>query len=340
MQLTDEIAAGRKEITTFFYLYTLLTICSLIIDCGVVPPGSEAYAYFVAVQCGLASSTCICLMINGFVGFQLYEDGTTLSVWLLRVCSLTMFIISFVVSLLTFKGWAGLSPDSTIGLFVVVYIFSAIFLFVYIVMQIMLVLGTLQERWPMWHIGFGVAAFVIGQILLYAFSETICDNVQHYMDGLFFATLLNLLAVMMVYKVSLQSCAASAMCSTNIMCSSGTPSHKKILNFPWVNGQTTGKSRTRLCTTTPTSAATPSTTTPTSLPAPTTSLTTTAAACTAEATNLDFVVDFVFTSLWGKKARIRTSSFLLFHFQQYEISRIGLSLFCSVQIFLDFFGCI
>ncbi|KAM0722751.1 hypothetical protein Q7P37_002193 [Cladosporium fusiforme] len=193
-------AVGRKEITTFFYLYTLLTICSLIIDCGVVPPGSEAYVYFTAIQCGLASSTCICLMINGFVGFQLYEDGTTLSVWLLRVCSLSMFIISFVIALLTFKGWGGLDPENTIGLFVVVYLFSAIFLFVYIVMQIMLVVGTLQERWPLWHIGFGVGSFVIGQILLYAFSETICTNVQHYMDGLFFATLLNLLAVMMVYK--------------------------------------------------------------------------------------------------------------------------------------------
>jgi hypothetical protein len=198
---TNDDTAGRKEIASFFYLYTLLTICSLVIDCGVVPPGSEAYPYFVAVQCGLASSTCICLMINGFVGFQLYEDGTTLSVWLLRVCSLTMFVISFVIALLTFKSWAGLSPESTVGLFVVVYIFSAIFLFVYIVMQVMLVVGTLQERWPLWHIGFGVAAFVIGQVLLYAFSEIICSNVQHYMDGLFFATLLNLLAVMMVYKV-------------------------------------------------------------------------------------------------------------------------------------------
>lgn len=154
-------------------------------------------------------------MINGFVGFQLYEDGTTLSVWLLRICSLSMFIISFVVALLTFKGWGGLSPDSTVALFVVVYIFSAIFLFVYIVMQIMLVMGTLQERWPLWHIGFGVAAFVIGQILLYAFSETICDNVQHYMDGLFFATLLNLLAVMMVYKVNLRPSVLSFFKLTN-----------------------------------------------------------------------------------------------------------------------------
>jgi hypothetical protein len=179
--LANKYDTGRKEITTFFY------------------------AYFVAAQCGLVSSTCICLMINGFVGFQLYEDGTRLSVWLLRVCSIAMFAISFVIALLTFKGWAGLSPESTIGLFVVVYIFSAIFLFVYIVMQTLLVIGTLQERWPLWHIGFGVASFIIGQILLYALSETICSNVQHYMDGLFFATLLNLLAVMMVYKVCINN---------------------------------------------------------------------------------------------------------------------------------------
>ena len=139
-------------------------------------------------------------MINGFVGFQLYEDGTTLSVWLLRVCSLVMFLISFAVSLLTFKGWAGLGPENTVGLFVVVYLFSALFLAVYVAMQLVLVLGTLQERWPLLHIFFGVLAFVIGQIILYVFSQTICDGVEHYMDGLFFATLLNLLAVMMVYK--------------------------------------------------------------------------------------------------------------------------------------------
>ena len=71
-----------------------------------------------------------------------------------------MFLISFAVSLLTFKGWGGLGPENTIGLFVVVYIFSAIFLFVYVVMQILLVIGTLQERWPLWHIGFGVFALV------------------------------------------------------------------------------------------------------------------------------------------------------------------------------------
>jgi len=178
----------------------LLTIDSLLLDCGVVPPGSGAYPYFVAVQNGFASATCISLMINGFVGFQLYEDGTTLSIWLLRICSFIMFLISFAVSVLTFKGIAGLGPLNTVGLFVVVYIFSAIFLFVYVVMQVLLVAGTLQERWPLGHIAFGVFFFIIGQVIVYLFGQTICEGVQHYMDGLFFATVCNLLAVMMVYK--------------------------------------------------------------------------------------------------------------------------------------------
>jgi len=192
-------AVGRKEIMMFFYLYMVLTMCSLVLDAGVVPPGSGAFPYFVAAQNGLASALCTCLLVNGFLGFSIYEDGTTLSVWLLRLSSLGMFVISFLVSLFTFKGWLGLSPTSTIGMFVVVYIFNAVCIAVYVVMQILLV-NTLDDRWTLGHIAFGVLFLVIGQVILYAFSETICVNVQHYLDGVFFATFFNLLAVMMVYK--------------------------------------------------------------------------------------------------------------------------------------------
>ncbi|KAL1959792.1 hypothetical protein VTO42DRAFT_937 [Malbranchea cinnamomea] len=193
-------AVGRKEIITFFYIYMALTICSLILDSGVTPPGSAVFPYFAAIQNGLASALCTCLLINGFVGFQLYEDGTALSVWLLRFASLGMFIISGAISLLTFKSWGGLSPDNTVGLFVVVYVLNAICLAVYLVMQIILVVNTLQDHWPLWHIAFGVLFFVVGQVLLYVFSDTICENVAHYLDGLFFVTFCNLLSVMMVYK--------------------------------------------------------------------------------------------------------------------------------------------
>ena len=218
---------GRKEITTFFYIYMALTMTSLVLDSGVIPPQSGAFPYFVAVQNGFTSALCTCLLVNGFVGFQLYEDGTRQSVWLLRGSSIGMFIIAGGVSILTFKGKAGLGPTNTLGLFVVLYLLNGICLLVYLVLQIILVANTLQDRWPLGDISFGVFFFVIGQVILYVFSDTICNSVQHYLDGLFFATICNLLAVMMVYKVcrvTLRLHYASANPSSSI----GTPSPKKI----------------------------------------------------------------------------------------------------------------
>jgi hypothetical protein len=197
---TSFVFTGRKEITTFFYLYMLLTFLSLCVDAGVIPPGSTPYPYFVAIQAGLASALVTSLMINGFVGFQLYEDGTPLSLWMMRLCSAAAFIISFLVALATFKTWAGLGPTNTIGLFVVLYLINAVQLAVYVVLQILLVTRTLQDRWPLGDIAFGVFFFVVGQVILYAASRPICEAVSHYFDGLFLATTCNLLAVMMVYK--------------------------------------------------------------------------------------------------------------------------------------------
>jgi len=193
-------AVGRKEITAFFYLYMALTFTSLILDAGVIPIGSGAYPYFTAVQAGFASALCACLLINGFVGFQIYEDGTTFSVWLLRSLSAAMFIITFLVSLATFKSWANLGPTHTIALFVVLYLISGIFLLVYIVMQFVLVINTLEDRWPLGDLIAGTLAIILGQVTLYTLSNTICEASQHFLDGLFIATICNLLAVMMVYK--------------------------------------------------------------------------------------------------------------------------------------------
>lgn len=80
------------------------------------------------------------------------------------------------------------------------YIFNGVFLAVYVILQIILVINTLEDRWPLGDIVFGVFFVVAGQVVLYAFSSKICQGVKHYLDGLFFATTCNLLGVMMVYK--------------------------------------------------------------------------------------------------------------------------------------------
>lgn len=195
-------AVGRTEISDFFYLFIIETMLSLVIDSGVIPPGTVAYPYFVAVQAGVTSALCWCLMINGFLGFQLYEDGTWTSVWGLRFSSLLAFALTFVISLFTFEGWfpSVFSPIKTIGLFIVLYILNAFFIAVYVISQLVLVIFILHDLWGVGAMFLGAFFFITGQVLLYVFSTDICVNVQHYIDGVFFATLTNFFAAMMIYK--------------------------------------------------------------------------------------------------------------------------------------------
>lgn len=199
---TKYTAIGRREILDFFGLFMVLLALSLVIDSGVVPPGSGAYPYFVAVQSGFASATCLSLMINGLLGFQLWEDGTPRSVWIARFSCLAIWAATFAIAILTFQGWGGVAfaPDSTIGLFVVLYILNALFVVTYVVSQVILTIFVLRDLWAFGAIALGTVFFAIGQVLLYAFSKDICTNVKHYLDGLFFASLTNLFATMMIYK--------------------------------------------------------------------------------------------------------------------------------------------
>jgi hypothetical protein len=71
---------------------------------------------------------------------------------------------------------------------------------IYTLSQLILVFRTLDDRWPLGDIIFGIAFYTIAQVLLFAFSVTICNAIKHYLDGLFFFTLCVLLSVMMVYK--------------------------------------------------------------------------------------------------------------------------------------------
>ena len=70
---------------------------------------------------------------------------------------------------------------------------------IYELSQLVLVFRTLDDRWPLGDIIFGIAFYTIVQVL-FAFSVTICNAVKPYLDGLFFFTLCVLLSVVMVYK--------------------------------------------------------------------------------------------------------------------------------------------
>ncbi|ELU43353.1 chitin synthase export chaperone [Rhizoctonia solani AG-1 IA] len=213
---------GRKEILTFFYLYSIVELLAIFLDTQIIPTANNAYPWIVAIYTGLVAATYCCLLINGFIGFQFAEDGTPLSIWVrvgpLLKCppakttprvsrgfvvlalpcggsrSSSAFVHSKPMcqsmpekqpypgpeggrgSLIQNQalGFAGFSPTQPIGLWVLHFIWPAVCVVIYVVAQLLLVMRTLQDRWPLGDIVLGTAAFVVAQVVLFGFGNTIC----------------------------------------------------------------------------------------------------------------------------------------------------------------------
>lgn len=88
--------------------------------------------------------------------------------------------ICFFVAISTFNGYAGMSYENTTGLFVTYLLFPLICVVVYVVSQLILVVRTLDDRWVIGDLIFGVGFYTIGVVLLFAFSVRICDAVRKY----------------------------------------------------------------------------------------------------------------------------------------------------------------
>jgi uncharacterized membrane protein YhaH (DUF805 family) len=125
---------------------------------------------------------------------------TFLPVQFLRISSFVLFVIGMFVAIATFKGFAGMSPTKQMGLWIMELLFPVICVAIYVASQVLLVLRTLDDRWPLGDIAFGCLAFIAACTLMFGFSNEICVGVKHYIDGTFFGALCMLFAVMMVYK--------------------------------------------------------------------------------------------------------------------------------------------
>lgn len=196
-------AIGRAEYLYFFELLLVLIILTLIVDCGVSPPGSGSYPYFVAIQIGMAGSCCWSLLINGLLPFNFWEDGTRKSMTIVRMASFLGFCANFLASILTFKAWMQdhqIQSMNATGMFAVVYIVNIVFLFFYVICQLVVSVLMLSNLWVTGSILLGVVFFTAGQVLTYGFSTQICEGVNHYLDGLFFGSICNTFTFMMVYK--------------------------------------------------------------------------------------------------------------------------------------------
>ncbi|SCU92479.1 LAFA_0F10880g1_1 [Lachancea sp. 'fantastica'] len=196
-------AIGRSEYSFLFELCLGLIVFTLVVDCGVSPPGSLSYPYFVAVQIAFAGACCWTMAVVGFLGFRFWEDGTHKSMALTRGSAFLGFVINFLVAIFSFEAWKSSSTftnSNTMGLFVVMYVLNALAILCYIICQLLVSLFVITNYWAAGAVLLGVFFLFAGQLIIYAFSAAICTGVKHYIDGLFFGSLCNIFALMMVYK--------------------------------------------------------------------------------------------------------------------------------------------
>lgn len=196
-------AVGRREMLDLIYLFYFLNFWSMVVDSGVVPPNSGAFSWFVSVQNGLSSAMCLLLLWNGLVLFQFWEDGTRKSLAIMRLTCLFWGLAIFVICIFTFHTWDkhGVANfTNTTFLEATLYIVNMVLLFLYCCAGFHLTLFVIREWWAFGAQVLGLLFFVVGQVLMYAFSNTICNHVKHYVDGKFFATVCNGFAILLVYK--------------------------------------------------------------------------------------------------------------------------------------------
>lgn len=153
----------------------------------------------------MITATLWILMLNAVVGYQLLDDGTRLSLGLIVGSAFALFIGTGYIALDTGYKWTGHFNQSlggsnrNIGLYVLYQLAPLVFLFVFFVLETLLVIRVLGERKPMIYLVAAALLFALGQIFDYVVSVHICKGVHGKIDGAMFETLFTLLSVVAVW---------------------------------------------------------------------------------------------------------------------------------------------
>ncbi|KAK0122323.1 hypothetical protein ONS95_010565 [Cadophora gregata] len=200
-----QAAVGRREMQLFLLGYIIIEICE-IFTVGKIPGLKESVRIgFTGIHLGMIIATLWILMLNAAVGYQILDDGTALSVGLMVGSAAALFIGTGYITLDTGFSWTGhfdrsLSGNNRhIALYVLYQLAPLVFLFIFFVLETVLVIRVLGERKPMIYLFAAALLFAIGQIFNYVVSIHICNGTDGKIDGSMFETLFTLLSVVTIW---------------------------------------------------------------------------------------------------------------------------------------------
>ncbi|RMZ77937.1 hypothetical protein DV738_g4180, partial [Chaetothyriales sp. CBS 135597] len=198
-------AVGRREIQLFLIGYLVVSI-SEIFTIGGFPLDDSARRGFSAVHIGAVIATAWILFLNALVGFQLQDDGTPLSVGLVAGSALVFFVGSGYIALDTAFSWTGFwdsslqSPHRNYALYTLYQLIPLLFLFLFFVLETVLVIRILGETKPMIYLVAAALLFAVGQIFNYVISVHICNPTNGAINGAFFESFFTLLSIITVWR--------------------------------------------------------------------------------------------------------------------------------------------
>lgn len=188
----------------FLLGFLVVSICE-IFTVGGFPLNDNIRRGFTAAHIAAIAATFWILLMNGVVGYQLIDDGTVLSVGLIVLSAAAIFIGTGYIALDTAFSWTGYFDNSydsdhrNIALYVLYQLLPLVCVFVYFILEAILVVRVLGERRPMLWLVASAILFAIAQIFNYVISVHICKPTNGAIDGCFFQSLFNLLSVIMVW---------------------------------------------------------------------------------------------------------------------------------------------
>ncbi|KAK4505044.1 hypothetical protein PRZ48_003007 [Zasmidium cellare] len=197
-------AVGRREMQIFLFGFIVIEICE-IFTVGGFPLDGGVRRAFSAVHIAAVVATLWILMMNGAVGYQLIDDGTPLSMGLIFGSAVALFIGTGYIALDTGFSWTGYwnsslaEPNQAYALYTLYLLVPLVFLFVYFVLETVLVLKVLGEVRPMLFLVAAMLLFAIGQIFQFVISVHICNGTNGKINGGLFESLFTLLSVIMIW---------------------------------------------------------------------------------------------------------------------------------------------
>ena len=198
-------AVGRREMQLFLLGFLIISICD-VFTVGGFPLNDSVRRGFTAAHLAAIAATFWMLFLNGLVGYQILDDGTALSVFLVLGSAAVFFIGTGYIALDTAFNWTGyFSEDSwsnihkNTALYVLYQLMPLVFSAFYFILESILVLRVLGERKPMLWLGLAALMFAIGQVFQYVVSIHICRPTGGAVDGNFFQAIFNLLSVTLIW---------------------------------------------------------------------------------------------------------------------------------------------